>query len=307
MWSDHRTHMNKQKNYIMNKNYIFIGLLAASGFLLSFSGNGSVQTLKKFSKNYHTLNQAGSPGGRTGAPGDGVCTQCHSGTVQSGSGFNSVTLSDGGTPVTEYEPSTTYEVMVSMATTNAKNGFEIVALNPNNTVAGTWTITNATHTKTITSGGKMRVTHKLAGTDLTSWTFNWTSPATNVGNVTFYLATNQTNSSSSDDGDVIRTSQHVFGSQAGVTETSAKVETQIGYQANTNSLNIHLDSKLDGAVFVNVVDLNGKSVFTENLGNVSAGESALSVRLDNELNNGIYMVNVSVDNNMTMKRVFISK
>lgn len=291
----------------MNKNYIFIGLLAASGFLLSFSGNGSVQTLKKFNKNYHTLNQAGSPGGKTGAPGDGVCTQCHSGTVQSGSGFNSVTLSNGGNPVTEYETSTTYQVLVSMATTNIKNGFEIVALTPNNTVAGTWTITDATHTKTITVGGKQRVTHKLAGVSLTTWSFNWTSPATNVGNVTFYLATNQTNSSNSDDGDIIRTSQHVFGSQAGVAENSTKVQTQIGYQASTNSLNIHLNSKVDGSVFVNVVDLNGKSVFTEDLGTVSAGESTLPVRLDNELNSGIYMVNVSVDNNMTMKRVFISK
>lgn len=291
----------------MTKNYIYIGLLAASGLLVSFVGNQSVQTVKNFSKNYHTLNQAGSPGGRTGAPGDGVCTQCHSGTVQSGSGFNNVTLLNAGTPVTEYETSTTYQVQVSMATNNAKNGFEIVALNPNNTVAGTWTITDATHTKTITSGGKSRVTHKLAGTSLTDWTFNWTSPATNVGTVTFYLATNQTNSSSSDDGDIIRTSQHTFGSQAGLKEASAKLETQIGYQANTNSLNIHLNSKVDGSVFVNLVDMNGKSVFTENLGNVSAGESALSVRLDNQLNSGIYMVNVSVDNNMTMKRVFISK
>lgn len=291
----------------MTKNYIYIGLLAASGLLLSFVGNQSVQTVKNFSKNYHTLNQAGSPGGRTGAPGDGVCTQCHSGTVQSGSGFNNVILVDAGSPITEYEPGTTYEVLVSMATTNAKNGFEIVALNPNNTVAGTWTITDATHTKTITSGGKSRVTHKLAGTSLTDWTFNWTSPATNVGTVTFYLATNQTNSSSSDDGDIIRTSQHTFGSQAGLKEASAKLETQIGYQASTNSLNIHLNSKVDGSVFVNLVDMNGKSVFTENLGNVSAGESALSVRLDNQLNSGIYMVNVSVDNNMTMKRVFISK
>lgn len=291
----------------MTKNYIYIGLLATSGLLLSFAGNRSVQKVKNFSKNYHTLNQAGSPGGRTGAPGDGVCTQCHSGTVQSGSGFNNVTLTLAGTPVTDYEPGTTYQVQVSMATNNPKNGFEIVALNPNNTAAGTWAITDATNTKTITSGGKSRVTHKLAGTSLNSWTFNWTSPATNVGTITFYLATNQTNSSSSDDGDVIRTSQHTFGSQAGVEDASAKLETQIGYQSSTNSLNIHLNSKVDGSVFVNLVDLSGKSVFTEDLGNVSAGESALSVRLNNELNSGIYMVNVSVDNNMTMKRVFISK
>ncbi|WP_430406252.1 choice-of-anchor V domain-containing protein [Fluviicola sp.] len=291
----------------MNKNYLFIGLLASAGLLVSFSGKESIQTVKNFSTNFHLLNQAGSPGGRTGAPGDATCTQCHSGTVQSGSGFNLVTLTSGGTPVTEYLPSTTYQVTVSMSTNNAKNGFEIVALNPSNTMAGTFAITDGTHTKTIVSGGKTRVTHKLAGTSLTSWSFNWTSPATNVGTVTFYLATNQTNSNSDDTGDVIRTSQHLFGSQAGIEEAASKVETRIGYQASTNSLNIQLDSKVDGSVFVNVVDLSGKSVFTEDMGTVSSGESALSVRLDRELISGVYLVNVSVDNNMTMKRVFISK
>lgn len=292
----------------MNKNYVYIGLLAASGLLVSFSGKESLQKVKNFNKNFHSiLDSSGSPGGKTGAPGDGTCTSCHSGTVQSGSGFNNVTLLSGGNPVTEYLPSTTYQVQVTMATNNPKNGFEIVALTPSNTLAGTIAITDATHTKSITSGGKTRVTHKSAGNTLSSWTFNWTSPATNVGTITFYLATNQTNSNNSDTGDIIRTSQHPFGSQAGIEEATNKVETSIGYQASTNSLNIQLNSKVDGSVFVNVVDLGGKSVFTENVGTISAGESSLAVRLNNELNSGIYMVNVSVDNNMTMKRVFISK
>nr|WP_294860175.1 choice-of-anchor V domain-containing protein [uncultured Fluviicola sp.] len=291
----------------MNKNYIFIGLFWGSLLLVSFSGKESIQTVKNFSKNFHTLNQAGSPGGKTGAPGDATCTQCHSGTVQSGSGFNLVTLTSGGNPVSEYLPNTTYEVTVAMSTNNAKNGFEIVPLNPNNTMAGTIAVTDATHTKSISVGGKTRITHKLAGTSLTSWSFNWTSPATNVGTVTFYLATNQTNSNSNESGDIIRTSQHPFGSQAGIEEVTDKIETRIGYLANTNSLNIQLDSKVDGSLFVNVVDLSGKSVFTENMGTVSSGESAFSVRLDKELSNGVYLVNVSVDNNMTMKRVFISK
>ncbi|MNY24482.1 hypothetical protein D3C86_1582000 [compost metagenome] len=72
-------------------------------------------------------------------------------------------------------------------------------------------------------------------------------------------------------------------------------------------MNIQLNSKVDGSVFVNVVDLNGKSVFTENMGKINSGESSLSVRLNQELNSGIYLVNVSVDNNMTMKKIFISK
>ncbi|MDR0803417.1 choice-of-anchor V domain-containing protein [Fluviicola sp.] len=290
----------------MKKNYFSFGLLLTSGILVSFSGRENIEIVQKFTKNFHQLNAAGSPGGKTGAPGDGNCTQCHSGAVQSGSGFNLVSLTNGGTAVTDYDPNTTYQVTVTMLTNNPKNGFEIVALNPNNTAAGTFAITNATNTKTISFGGKTRVTHKLVGTTLNSWTFNWTSPSTNVGTVTFYLATNQTNSNNSETGDVIRTSQHPFGSQAGIAENT-KLETSIAYQAATNSLNIQLDSKVDGSVFVNVVDLGGRSVFTENLGNVSAGENALSVRLNQELNSGIYMVNVAVNNNMIAKKIYISK
>jgi hypothetical protein len=287
----------------MNTHYLFISLLALSGFLVSFSNSKSTAEIK----DYHLLNAAGSPGGKTGAPGDATCTQCHSGTVQSGSGFNLVTLTSGGNTVSDYLPNTVYQVTVTMSTANAKNGFEIVPLSPSNTMAGTLSITDATTTKTITAVGKTRVTHKSAGTGLTSWSFNWTSPATNVGAVTFYLATNQTNSNSGSGGDIIRTSQHVFGSLAGVKDQTNKVDTKITYASATNALTIQLDSKVNGSVFVNVVDLSGKSVFTENLGTISAGESSLAVRLNNELKSGVYMVNVSIDNNMTMKRIFISK
>ena len=86
--------------------------------------------------------------------------------------------------------STSYKITAALI----ENGFEIVALTPSNTAAGTVAVINASTTKTVSFGGKTRITQKSGGTSLNNWSFHWTAPSTNVGNVTFYLGTNTTNS-----------------------------------------------------------------------------------------------------------------
>lgn len=285
----------------MKKNHVFLALLAGSIGLLSFNSikqNNAINT-------YH-LNANGSPGGKTGAPGDQTCTQCHSGTVQSGTNFQTVVLTNAsGTIVTSYNPGETYTVTVGMLTSNAKNGFEIVALTPSNTQAGSVAVTSATTTKTVTFGSKTRITQKSGGTSLNNWSYSWTAPATNVGNVTFYLGTNVSNSNNNDNGDVIRNSQHVFGSTAGIQENTAKVAINLGYAKTSNSLTIDLTSKLNGEAAINLVDLSGKSVQFEQLGNVSTGNNMLSVKLNNQLPKGVYVAHINVNNNFVSKKIYI--
>jgi hypothetical protein len=285
----------------MKKNHVFLALLAGSIGLLSFNSikqNNAINT-------YH-LNANGSPGGKTGAPGDQTCTQCHSGTVQSGTNFQTVVLTNAsGTIVTSYNPGETYTVTVGMLTSNAKNGFEIVALTPSNTQAGSVAVTSATTTKTVTFGSKTRITQKSGGTSLNNWSYSWTAPATNVGNVTFYLGTNVSNSNNNDNGDVIRNSQHVFGSTAGIQENTAKVAINLGYSKASNSLTIDLASQLNGEAAINLVDLSGKSVQFEQLGNVSTGNNMLNVKLNNQLPKGVYVAHINVNNNFVSKKIYI--
>ena len=221
--------------------------------------------------------------------------------------MNTVTLMDGATAVTEYTPNTTYNVIVTINTTNAKNGFQILPLDPTNAMAGTVTATDATNTKTAVISGKTTLTQKSAGTAFNSWTFQWTAPSTNVGTVTFYLATNVTNSSNSDQGDVIYVSQHLFGSQAGLVTNGQEISTNVNFIPSTNSLKLKLNTAVSGEVAVNVVDLSGKSVLFEKLGNVTDGENEWNVRLGNEITSGIYVVHVNVNNNYTSKKIYISK
>lgn len=285
----------------MKKNHVYLALLAGSIGLLSFNSIKQNNTVN----NYH-LNAEGSPGGKTGAPGDQTCTQCHSGTVQSGTGFQTVVLTnDMGQMVTNYIPGESYTVTVGMLTLNAKNGFEIVALTPTNAQAGSVSITNATTTKTVTFGGKTRITQKSTGTSLNNWSFEWTAPTTNVGDVTFYLATNVSNSNNNDSGDAIRTSQHVIGSSAGIQENTAKVAINLGYAKTSNSLTIDLTSQLNGEAAINLVDLSGKSVQFEQLGKVATGNNMLSVKLNNQLPKGVYIAHINVNNNFVSKKIYI--
>jgi hypothetical protein len=292
-----------KKFFSMKKNY-FILLLAAG----SFGSLAFVSTSKPGIERAVHRNSSGAPAGRTGAPGETNCTACHSGSAQSGAGINTVLVTDGSGAVTDYVPGTTYTVAVALSNGgSSKNGFEIVALTPSNTQAGTITAIPGSGAQVINgSGGKKYVTHTAAGNTQSAWAFQWTAPATNVGNVRFYLATNQTNSSGTESGDIIRLSQHDLGSFASVTENSQN-EFEAGFSAATNVLHVNLRANAAGDGTINLTDMNGRSVFTEKLGKISGGESSIDVRLPENLPAGVYQVHIGVDNSFAWKKIAILK
>ncbi len=75
-----------------------------------------------------------------------------------------------------------------------KFGFVGLALkDENNSTIGTFTIDDFIRTRTFSDGPRHYVSHTPCGADATppdslSWTFHWQAPATNVGNITLYLA-----------------------------------------------------------------------------------------------------------------------
>jgi hypothetical protein len=124
-------------------------------------------------------------GGYTGAPGDGFCTQCHSGNPN----FNGGITIDG-VPAT-IMTGETYQITVTVENPNglaSRAGFQILALNASNTNAGA--MANASTSSSIkTVGTKKYFGHSpavsFAGAPLT-WTVDWTAPSTGTGNITFY-------------------------------------------------------------------------------------------------------------------------
>jgi len=114
-------------------------------------------------------------------------------------------------------PGQTYAIEVRNTTADLSRlswGFSLTALNGSNANAGTFTNLNA-FTRLRTGNGRNYMTQTLAGTFIgqtrgSTWTFNWTAPATNVGPVTFYAAGMHANDDGGTDGDQTYTTTAVM-------------------------------------------------------------------------------------------------
>ena len=292
----------------MKKHYILpISAIIFAGFL-SFQKSGNFKIEKFFSKNGH-LNASGSPIGRTGAPGEQNCTGCHSGSAQSGATENTLVLINNFTPVTTYLPGSTYSATLTMASNPAKKGFQATALDGTNTMAGTFVAS----TNTAISGTTRKyANHKSTSNTsaVTSWLWSWTAPATNVGDITFYVATNKTNSNNNDSGDIIYLSQHVIGVSAssGISEVEKQGNNFIaGYAPDNNSVIFNFNNLSAGDLFFNLVDMNGRSVFTYDLGAAQIGENKQSIILPSDLKNGMYVVNLFLNNRAMSAKISVQK
>ncbi len=293
----------------MKKNYFIFSVAALALGFISFQRTGNVEVEKFLAKNQHK-NANGAPSAKTGAPGENSCTQCHSGTAQSGATENTFVLLSGLTPVTSYTPGATYNVSVSMASAPAKKGFQATALSSSNVMAGTFTGQTVGGTSVSTSGGRKYANHTSTSNTSTNmaWVWTWTAPATNVGDVTFYVATNKANNNTTDSGDAIYLSQHIVGSTAGIDDNeSVKSNFVAGYNAETNAVKIDFTSLTAGEMFFNLVDMNGRSVFNYEMGNAQIGKNATSIKLPNDLKNGIYFVNVFINNTPMSAKIQVQK
>lgn len=155
-------------------------------------------------------NTSGSPGGRTGSPGDGnqTCTSCHSGSAINQSGWINSNIPSAG-----YTPGQTYQISLTATHSGAALfGFELTSENSNGQKTGTFLITEPDRTKLVNQNRS--VTHTSGGTTVsgstTTWTVNWTAPPTDIGQVRFFAAVNAANGNGGTSGDVIyRTSLFV--------------------------------------------------------------------------------------------------
>jgi hypothetical protein len=212
------------------------------------------------------LSPGGSPGGKTGSPGDGgtTCTQCHSGSAQQATGWITSNI-----PATGYVPGQTYTITATATHNGAQLfGFEVTAEDDLNAKKGTWAITNATQTKLV-NGGKA-VTHTANGTSPSgnskTWSFNWTAPATGSGQMTFWGAFNAANGNGGTSGDVIYVSSLAVNEiSTSITENPAD---RIGMKAFPNPFGAHLDVSLaqrEEVKEVRLVSINGSTVYKSGL------------------------------------------
>ena len=146
----------------------------------------------------------GPPNGGTGAPGEGLCTDCHSGPP-SNSGDGSLSL-QGIT--TEYESGSTYSMTMTLSDPGQSRwGFELVVKDASDQQVGTITVTDAVNTKVSATGSIIYLKQTSAGSFAgtangpVSWNFDWIAPSSGTGTVYFYVAGCAANNDSLDAGD----------------------------------------------------------------------------------------------------------
>ena len=267
----------------MKKNYsIFVAILSPMIIGLFFAG---------------TLYHGGSPGAKTGSPGDGFadCTGCHSGTPVDASGWITTDIPELG-----YEVGETYTITaIGTHAGVGRFGFELTAEDDDKNKVGQFIISADGQTQ-LPNGGAS-ITHTSAGItpngDAKTWSFQWTAPATDVGIVTFYAAFNAANNNSGTSGDVIYLSSlSVDESTVGIDNSLEKIDFTLSPNPSYGQFAVN-----HSLTFVNVkiFDMNGRSVYEE--------ENYISNEIIDlsYLNKGIYMVQVRNEQNTTTKKILL--
>lgn len=225
-------------------------------------------------------NQSGAPPGKTGAPGEGECTACHSGVLNPDAG--SVNVNFFGEIA--YNPGGLYSVEVNVSQSMSVYGFSLVALDSDGLNAGSFNLTNTSNTKTASLGGKTYISHKDASTaNTSSWSFEWAAPNTSVGDVVFYASGNASNGDGGTAGDKVYTTSAILTGPPTYLNESKTSDINILPNPFTREIFIEADFFVDTRI--KIFDIHGALVYNK-------GFDLANINLEN-LDKGIYIIRIT--------------
>ncbi len=239
---------------------------------------------------------SGTPGGRTGSPGDlgNTCVGCHTGTEVT-SQDNWIT---SNIPAEGYTPGDTYTFTATGTHSGAaKFGFEITSENGSSKV-GTFIATDENTTQLY--NGSEAITHtsdNAAVSGTKEWSFDWTAPTEGTGDVTFYGAFNAANGDEGSSGDVIYTSElAVSESTVSVNENNFNI-ISIGPNPAKDILIINSNELIRK---ISLYNISGKRVLE--LSNVNANSKKINLE---SFATGIYFLNIKGENFNKLEKFII--
>jgi len=264
------------------------------------------------------LKLAGAHEGSTGAPNEKTCAQtsCHAdATVSPGTLVNTLTF-NGGDSV--YTPGETYPIKIQISKAGIKRfGFQVTVLkSSDNAYAGTLTVTDDTRTQlqngVAPNTTRKYITHKSAGaaavsTGLGEWTFDWKAPATNVGAIKFYYATNATNMNNQNTGDQVFLSTFEIKPKinTGIEEKSKEAFFNAYYSSWSKQLIVSYDNVPAGRATIELRNMEGQLIQSDEVNDLGKSAQNVGISLNTTLAKGIYLVTYRVDNTMLSRKVYI--
>ena len=261
----------------MKKHYFFnflLLLIPVSAFILMSNSSGRVL-------------------GSSGSPGDGgnTCAECHAG----GSFSASLQITDD-IPVGGYDLNTDYNITVTNSSTAAsKYGFQVTAEKTSND-SKVGSFTSGTGSQAFSNDNYL--THTTSGNSQSSWSFTWTSPATDEGEIKFYSASVAANGTGSKSGDQVVTT-----STSGVTTLGIPAAKRLSFKTHPNpaleDVTIQLSSDSEKAT-VQFYDYIGRLALTKN---ISSSNDKMNIK---ELSSGVYILKVISEDKIGSQK-FIKK
>ncbi len=251
--------------------------------------------------------------GYTGAPGDqpNTCATCHNTGTFAPTATIQVFDSLGTTAVTKYALGRQYTIRLTITAgtgTPMAYGFQMIDIRRKDStnVKGFLPKTDQALNigiDTIAATGRVYAEHNAK---LTTNVINvkWKAPTTDLGNIIFYGAGNAVNSGGSSADDNGTTSVNVQLASpitAGVNELADNINIVLSPNPTPSVVALQLDSKINKAVTIKIVDLIGRTVLSENW-QISVGSNQRSVDL-NPFNKGVYMVQIVEGKDIVSKKI----
>jgi len=252
--------------------------------------------------------------GYTGSSGELKCNDCHNSYGNSNSGTGTIYVTSN-IPNWRYVPGQTYIVNVIVKQIGKPLfglGFE--ALTSTNANAGSLIITNSTKTtiktKTVSGVTRNNVVHQLNGglhADSAIFTFNWTAPTSNIGNITFYFAGIAANNNGNEDLDYAYNGSKVVSpaSTTGLSENNKNISNLKAYNNDEGRITLEYSSFEHTSPKINIIDLGGRLVSSEEAGQYVSGEVKMTVSVPVGLKSGMYLIRVISNGESLNSKLFI--
>lgn len=255
------------------------------------------------------------PAGSSGDPvTNKTCAQsgCHPGQGQELTPTaNDLTINIGtGTPSTplnssfKYDGGTAYNIAFLPNAFTGRYGFQIIALDGANQMAGTFTVTNAATTAIKTAGSYKYMGHLNASTTK-NWVFKWTAPAASTGDVTFYYAYNTADNDGQASGDIIyKGSVTISANSTGINDLSSKVgNLRVFPNPITTDFGLSFNANESMDLTAELYNLNGELV--KNLMDEKVNEGTFTRNFNiSDLSAGVYMVKLTSGTASVTQKVF---
>jgi hypothetical protein len=276
--------------------YIFSGLATILLFVNNATGPIRVQQL-----------------GYTGAPGDqpNTCATCHNTGTFAPTATIQVFDSLGTTAVTKYALGREYTIRLTITATNgvpSAYGFQMIDIrkSDNTNIKGFLPKSQQAANigiDTITTTNRVYAEHNAK---LSSNIINvrWKAPSTDLGNIVFYGVGNAVNSNftfAGDNGTPSVSVQLASPITSAVNELADNISIETSPNPTPSVVALRLESKINKAVKIQVVDLVGRTILSEKWG-ISVGTNNCSIDLT-DFSKGVYMVQIVEGQNVVSKKV----